>query len=123
VGKIIGRQIKEVAESKGFSQESLGKRISRTKQGVASIYKRATIDVLLLQDICKVLDYDFFAHLYEHEPLKSFKQLETKEFYAKIDSLNNTLLLKEELLNQKQELVDTQRKLILELEEKLKKGV
>jgi len=117
---IIGNLIKDVAESKGLSQESFGKQINRTKQGVASIYKRSTIDILLLQLICKVLDYDFFAHLYEFEPLKTFKQREVQEWEQKIDSLNHTVCLKDELLNQRQELVETQRKLIAELEGKVK---
>ena len=117
----IGQKIKEVAEGKGLSQPKVGELINRTKQAVASIYKRSTIDVDMLILLSNKLNYDFFADLYKSPSLVKFKKQEIAEWNVKIEQLQNQLKEKEELLATRIELVETQRKLINELEEKVKR--
>ncbi|GAB3025364.1 hypothetical protein GCM10027051_32600 [Niabella terrae] len=118
---MIGKKIKEIAESRGLSQVKVGKLINRTKQAVASIYKRSTIEVDLLMQLSEKLDYDFFADLYNTSGMSKFKKAEIAGWTSKIDTIENFLKEKEALLLTKTELVETQRKLIAELEGKLKR--
>lgn len=117
----IGQQIKKVATSQGLNQKQFGEKINRTKQGVASIYRRSTIDTELLKEISGKLNYDFFAHYYEEEPLKSFRDKEVSEWVDKIEGLNRELVAKDQLLEKNEELLALQRKYIAELEDKLKR--
>lgn len=119
--KNIGQLIKEVAEDQGLSQQQFGKKINRTKQGAANIYKRSTIDTELLKDITRALNHDFFALYYEEEPLKSFREKEISEWTDKIEALNSELWAKDKLLEKNDEIISLQRKYIAELEEKLKR--
>lgn len=115
----IGLLIKEVAKGKGLSQKQFGEKINRTKQGVASIYRRSTIDTELLRDITKELNHDFFAYYYEEEPLKSFREKEIADWTEKIDDLNYKLATKDQLLAKNEEILALQRKYIAELEAKV----
>lgn len=117
--KDIGQLIKEVAENQGLSQQQFGKKINRTKQGAANIYKRSTIDTELLRGITGALNHDFFAYYYEEEPLKSFREKEIAEWTAKIDNLNRELSTKDQLLAKNEEILSLQRKYIAELEAKV----
>jgi transcriptional regulator with XRE-family HTH domain len=119
VSKVIGRLIEEESQKQGYSQSSFAKAIHKSKQGVASIFRRSNIDIELLKQITQVLNIDFFAKLYEEAPLKEFKAKEIAEWELKIERLNEMLTNKDNLLVQRQELVETQRKLINELESKL----
>lgn len=115
----IGQMIKRVAAERGLSQKQFGEKINKTKQGVASIYRRATIDTELLKEICETLNYDFFAHYYKEEPLLKFKQLETDKWTQQIDLLNKEIVSKDTILTKNEELFSLQRKYIRELEEKI----
>ena len=113
----IGQLIKRIAESQGLSQKEFGLKINRTKQGVASIYRRVTIDTELLITICKELDYDFFSRYYLEEPLRSFRQKEIDNWQSKIEDLTKLLDSNEKLLKSSEEVITLQRKYILKLEE------
>lgn len=113
----IGILIKKVADSQGLSQSQLGEKINRTKQGVAGIYKRSTIDTELLKDICIALNYDFFAHYYEDGPLLQFKQKSDAVWQDKINLLVERLESNEKLLKSNEEVIILQRKYISKLEE------
>jgi len=119
VSKTIGRLIEEESKKQGYSQSTFAKAIHKSKQGVASIFRRSNIDIELLKQITQVLNIDFFAKLYEDEPLKAFKENEVQEWQEKLYQLNIIIDNKNEALSQKQELIETQRKLINELESKL----
>ena len=119
MAKSIGQLIKEVASSKGLSQKQFGEKINRTKQAVASIYKRSTIEIELLMLISNVLEYDFFAQLYEKEHLRKFKTIETELWHDRIESLNEKIASMDKLLENKEELLTIQRKYINELENKI----
>lgn len=117
----LGQLIKKVAEGQGLTQQQVGDRINQTKQGAASIYKRSTIDTELLKELCKALDYDFFASLYNTEPLLKFKEAENAIWESRITRLEEEIESKNKLLETKEELLILQRKYIHEIEEKVKK--
>ncbi len=117
----IGQIIKKVATEQGFSQQQLGDKINKTKQGVASIYRRTTIDIELLKEIALVLNHDFLAYYYDDDPFKAFRDLEINKWEQKTRILNEQLDLKDTLLEKNEEILLLQRKYIAELEEKLGK--
>jgi transcriptional regulator with XRE-family HTH domain len=117
--KDIGQIIKKVANSHGLNQTQVGQKIGRTKQGVASIYKRDTIDTDLLVNISDKLNHDFLSYYYEEEPMSAFKKIEIDKWESKITALEAIIVIKDENLRDRKELVETQRKLIEELYAKL----
>ena len=57
----IGEKIKERAQELRIGPTELARRINTTKQNIGWIYKRASLDSLLLYAISKALDFNFFA--------------------------------------------------------------
>ncbi|MCE7044533.1 hypothetical protein [Dyadobacter sp. CY312] len=121
MAKQIGQLVKSVAEGQGLSQQTLGEKINKTKQGIASIYKRVTIDTTLLKEISIALDYDFFVHLYDDPDLRKFKEAEYSIWKNKIDVLVDKLDLYMKLTDSQEEALVIQRKLIAQLEEKIQR--
>lgn len=117
----IGQIIKQIVTSKGLSQRQFGEKINRTKQAVASIYKRSTIDIELLKVISEQLNHDFLEYYYEDEPFKTFRDLKEREREQKINILKNEIVSKDKLIEKNEEIFSLQKKYITELEEKLKK--
>lgn len=117
----IGQKIKQVATSQGLSQKQFGDKINRTKQAVASIYRRTTIDIELLKVISEKLNHDFLEYYYEEEPFKAFREEEEREWVDQINTLNSELISKDKLIEKNEEIISLQKKYITELEEKLKK--
>ena len=115
----IGQIIKKVAEGQGYSQKGFGEKINKTKQGVASIYRRATIDTQLLLEVSIVLDYDFFAHFYSEPGLQKFKNVENSKWQDMINQLVDKLKVSDKLISSQEETLIVQRKLIAQLEEKI----
>lgn len=118
----IGQIIKRIATSKGLSQKQFGEKINRTKQAVAGIYKRSTIDIELLKVISQQLEHDFLGYYYEDEPFKTFRKLEENEWEQKISALQNESRSKDKMIEKNEEILLLQRKYIAELEEKVSKG-
>ncbi|WP_312362424.1 hypothetical protein [Sphingobacterium sp.] len=121
MGEKIGQIIKRVATSKGLSQSQFGEKINRTKQAVAGIYKRSTIDIELLKVISVQLDHDFLEYYYESEPFKTFRDLKESKWAQKVNILENELASRDKLIEKNEEILLLQRKYIAELEEKLSK--
>jgi DNA-binding Xre family transcriptional regulator len=63
----IGSHIKSVAVEKKVRSTELAKMINTSKQNVYGIYKRASIDVVMLLEISKALNYNFFSHYLQGE--------------------------------------------------------
>jgi transcriptional regulator with XRE-family HTH domain len=118
----IGQIIKRIAESKGVTQQTLGEKVNRTKQGIASVYRRGTIDTDLLREISVALDYDFFSHFYDDPSLTKFKLGQGLEILAQLESLGEKLDQANKLIESYEELLDVQRKLIAKLEESVPTG-
>ncbi len=118
----IGQIIKRIATTKGLSQKQFGDKINRTKQAVAGIYKRSTIDIELLKVISEKLEHDFLEYYYGEAPFKAFRDLKEKEWEQKITMFENEILSKDKLIEKNEEIILLQRKYIAELEEKLSKS-
>lgn len=92
----IGEIIKSKADEKNLAMEAVGKLINRTRQTVADIYKRQSIDTALLVDVSRALEFDFFELYYGEEPLKSMKEKELAPFKKEIEELKRELAYKEQ---------------------------
>ena len=101
----IGEKIKKRASEIRISASELARRINTSKQNIAGIYRRASLDSQLLYDISKALSFNFFS-LYDLADLGNpaedgcLKELESlkKEFAVVQKELElvkeNNLLLK-----------------------------
>ena len=108
MGLIIGEIIRKKAEGKGLTQKDLGKLINRHEKTVANIYKRVTIDTRLLCQIAVALEYDFFQHYYEEEPLKTLLKSEMKKLQEHSQSLEMQVEQLKQELKSKQKQIDMQ---------------
>lgn len=104
----IGEIIRLKAENRGLTQKSFGKLINKHEKTVANIYKRVNIDVRLLCRISGALEYDFFQHYYEEEPLKSLRQNEVKKLQDEIESLKANIDNQQQELKKQQKYIDSQ---------------
>ncbi len=59
-----GERIKEYLAVTGLSVSEFARRLNCHRQNVYDIFKRKTIDVVLLQRISKVLEHDFVSEIY-----------------------------------------------------------
>lgn len=59
-----GERIKEYLAITGLSVSEFARRLNCHRQNVYDIFKRKTIDVVLLQRISKVLGHDFVSEIY-----------------------------------------------------------
>lgn len=121
----IGEIIKSKADEKNLVMEAVGKLINRTRQTVADIYKRQSIDTALLVDVSRALEFDFFELYYGEEPLKSMKEKELAPFKKEIEELKRELAYKEQRIQDLERAAESDKKLINILEEqneKYKKG-
>lgn len=121
----IGEIIKLKADEKNLALEAVGRLINRTRQTVADIYKRQSIDTALLVDISRALEFDFFEQYYAEEPLKRMRERELAPFKKEIEELKKELAFKEQRIQDLERAAESDRKLINMLEEqneKYKKG-
>ena len=56
----IGSYIKKIADSRKKGPTELGREISTSKQNIYGIFKRKSIDTLLLMKLSRALNHDFF---------------------------------------------------------------
>jgi predicted RNase H-like nuclease (RuvC/YqgF family) len=89
----LGQLIKQKINEKNMTKSYFGKLINRSKQNVADILKRTSIDSGLLQRISEVLEFDFFSVYYQEEGfLKNNREKEMNELRSEIARLNKELL-------------------------------
>ncbi len=79
----IGEEIKKVAKAKFSRDVDFAEKMGKTRQNIYDLYKRETIDVNTLLEICHILSYNFFE-LYENQLpfVKQFKELEQEPIEA-----------------------------------------
>lgn len=118
----LGQKVEEIAKSKGYSQTALGEKVNMSKPGIASMYKRSGIDTDLLIKLAVVLEYDFFKHIYENDPLKRYKEEELEIYKTEINQLNKENELLKKLVQKNDQILELQFNRIAELEEKLKRA-
>lgn len=58
----IGEKIKQRAKQLRIGPTELGKRINTSKQNIHGIYKRKSVDSILLKEISNALDFNFFQY-------------------------------------------------------------
>jgi hypothetical protein len=89
----IGEKIKERAHELRIGPTELARRINTTKQNVGWIYKRASLDSLLLYEISKALDFNFFS-FYD---LSKVENPKTNAYKKELEAIkkDNALLQKE----------------------------
>ena len=126
----IGHEIKKLCKQKHIKTSELAKRMPNSRISIRKLWQKESIDSLLLFQISKALDFDFFS-LYSNElgissdsdqPQEpTILQMEL-EHYRKLlkHEENNSLLLKKLVSNQ-EELISIQRATIKDLENKLSK--
>lgn len=66
----FGEQIQKRINEVGLSKVEFGRRISLSRQGVDSMLKKESMNVMLLHRIGVVLDYDFLGLLPKAGPIK-----------------------------------------------------
>lgn len=59
---IIGNKIKEIFLQKGMSKSEFSRKIKTSRENVYGIFKRKTIDTLLLMKISRALNHNFFMY-------------------------------------------------------------
>ncbi len=59
-----GEKVKRYFEASGMSVSEFARRLNCHRQNVYDIFRRKTIDVVLLQRISKVLEHDFVSEIY-----------------------------------------------------------
>ena len=113
----IGEIIKAKTLEKNLSQEKLGRLINKTKQNVNDIFKRKSIDTDLLLKLCEVLQYNFFEHYYDEEPLKSMRNEVFDNFKKLIDGLTKNNLQKEDTIITLNKVISANEQLLTILQE------
>ena len=101
----LGKKIREYAKLKGIKHTELAQRINTSKQNIQNIYRRQSIDVLLLVKICNVLEYNFFE-----DYLAQLEFDTSKETMKEISRLKQ--LLQENEVNYLKEITALQKQLL-----------
>lgn len=60
----IGKFIKKRVEEIGMKKTEFARRVNTTPQNIYDIFNRTSIDTELLNQIGKILDFNFFEHYY-----------------------------------------------------------
>lgn len=108
----LGKKLAEVAKDRRVGATALSKQLNTTRENIYSIYKREIIDISLLLLCCKVLNYNFFQHIWQEEPLLSFKLKEEQERKDKLKKAYGKIKRLESSANISNELIEAQRKLL-----------
>jgi len=82
----IGTIIKEKFDKKGITKTEFANKVKRSRSDVNDIFSRKSIDVELLIDISKALDYDFIRKVYFEEYTSPTVYI---AFKIKEDEINN----------------------------------
>lgn len=87
----IGEQIEKEVRKQGISIVDFAKMIHCNRNNVYNIFKRQTIDVLLLKSICEVLNRNFFSELAKeiNYPYENIKIEELKDWI--VDEITKTI--------------------------------
>lgn len=66
----IGKKIEEVFKSSGMTKKSFAEKINKGRENIYDIFKRDSIDTILLQSISDALNHNFFQYFLEHSYFK-----------------------------------------------------
>lgn len=110
---VIGKEIKRVLKERGMTISEFAKRINTHRRNVYDIFERKSIDTFLLQEISRILSYDFFT-LYK---IPKFKlpvlneddinnYLETSKLKKRMEALEHEINLLKERLSDKEKIIE-----------------
>ncbi|HMV15475.1 MAG TPA: helix-turn-helix domain-containing protein [Chitinophagales bacterium] len=102
----LGKKIREYAKLKGIKHTELAQRIITSKQNIQNIYRRESIDILLLVKICNVLEYNFFT-----DYLAQLDFDVEKEIKEVLNVLKQSLQEKNKEIEYLKEIIELQKKL------------
>ena len=102
----LGKKIREYAKLKGIKHTELAQRIITSKQNIQNIYRRESIDILLLVKICNVLEYNFFT-----DYLAKLDFDVEKEIKEVLNVLKQSLQEKNKEIEYLKEIIELQKKL------------
>ena len=75
----IGEAIQEVMKKQGNTSTWLAQALCCDRTNVYNIYRRSSLDTLLLRRISKILHHDFFADLSRDLSLEVFEEMPKEE--------------------------------------------
>jgi len=111
----IGEQIRQILRERGMTVSEFSRRIITSRENVYTIFKRKTIDTVLLQKIGQVLNHNFFSHyeLSEESDISVASDNSETVFnfnivvaMRKIEELERSLSQKDELISLLKEKID-----------------
>ena len=103
----IGKKIREVLSQKAISIVEFADKINKTRTVVYDIFKRDSIDSLLLSKISRVLEHDFFTY-YNPERIENNKTFKEKES-SYLKKKDQVIVLQLELEEAKRKLTEIQK--------------
>ena len=101
----IGKKIKEVVDHSHYSITEFASLINRSRTVAYNIFERDTLDTGLLQQIGKVLNYNFFRY-YNNDVLSVFKE-EKSGYMSQVELLT---ALSDEIKSLRKQLSDLEKK-------------
>ena len=86
----IGKKIQARARELRIGPSELGKEVNTSRQNMISVYKRESVDALMLWKISKALKYNFFIH-YPLSEFETEQQNELARDLKEVKKENNAL--------------------------------
>lgn len=117
----IGKHIQKYLRYKGISNKSAGDSIGLSESAFEKNLMKNDILISRLFKLSCHAGKNFLEFYYDKEPLATFREEELLKWTEKMENLEKTVQLKEELIKEKDQVIVLQNKLIAELEEKLGK--
>ncbi|MEN5055733.1 hypothetical protein [Sphingobacterium kitahiroshimense] len=119
----IGDIIKREASKQGISNSLLATKLNaKNPQNIDYDLKQEILSLDKLRLYSEVLNHNFLQYYYNEEPYKTFRERENEAFLSEIKKLkeqledaNKTISLQESHIKTQQELIETQRALIVKL--------
>jgi DNA-binding Xre family transcriptional regulator len=117
----IGKIIAQKAKAKSITPTSLGELVNTSPQNIHAIFKRQTIDTGLLLKLCEALNYNFFSEYEKEKAVAGLVSNEMQQLIIKNEALNEKNELLQEKLKVQYQLSEQQNKIITLLERDIKK--
>lgn len=115
----IGEYIRQKLRSKNISNKNAGNSIGLSESAFEKILTQNDIYASRLLKLSELSNENIFEYYYNIEPIKSFLKQEAAQWKEKIEALEKSITIKEHTIEDKDQIIQLQNKLIAELEEKL----
>ena len=109
---MIGKIIHDLVKKHGIKAKFVAGYINVSESTLFGIYKRESVDIDKLILFSRLFNTNLFVHYLNEEPLKSMVSKETAEYEKRISELENEASLKAIKLNDLQEIIKAQKKVI-----------